>query len=218
MRTSERLRKLKAWVEKELCEGREMKTPSPDNDITVIQRQKPVCYLAWQPTRPDQSGQLYIDPINVCPGILIMPKSAYAKYVEEKRFDRYNNVHRPQELGQNLSVDILFSVYEPGVRLPGFIDSVDSEQGLDMSLFVEGTEQGLFTLTDWMDDCRQKLLEQKFIPGTDLFVNEASMIYSLYTDQSFVVDKRPIYYGFVTVNFNCYADEGTNVGIDQYLE
>ena len=51
-----------------------------------------------------------------------------------------------------------------------------------------------------------------------MFVNEASMVYSLYTDQSFVVDKRPIYYGFVTVNFNCYADEGTNSGIDKLLE
>ena len=34
MRTSERLRKLKQWIEKELCEGREMKAPAPDMDIT----------------------------------------------------------------------------------------------------------------------------------------------------------------------------------------
>lgn len=127
-------------------------SPGPDMDITQIVRQKPQCFLAWQPTRPDETGTLRIDPINVCPGILIMPRLSNAKYVEEKRFDRYNNVHRPQELGQTLAVDILFSVYEPGVRLPGFIDSAESENGLDMSLFVEGTEQGLFTLTDWMDD------------------------------------------------------------------
>lgn len=218
MRTSERLRKLKKWVEAELCAGRQMKAPAPDMDITKIVRQEPRCYLAWQPTRPDQTGNLNIDPINVCPGILIMPKAAHAKYVEEKRFDRYNNVHRPQELGQGLSVDILFSVYEPGVRLPGFIDSAESENGLDMSLFMEGTEQGLFTLTDWMDDCIEKMLGSKFIPQTDLFVNQASMLYSLYTDQSFVVDKRPLYYGFVTVDFSCYAEEGVNNSLENFLK
>lgn len=87
MRTSERLRKLKQWIENELCEGREMKTPAPDMDITKIVRQKPQCFLAWQPTRPDETGVLRIDPINVCPGILIMPRLSNAKYVEEKRFD-----------------------------------------------------------------------------------------------------------------------------------
>ena len=218
MRTSERLRKLKQWIEKELCDGREMKAPPPDMDITEIVRQKPQCFLAWQPTRPDQTGHLLVDPINVCPGILVMPRASRAKYVEEKRFDRYNNIHRPQELGQTLAVDILFSVYEPGIRLPGFIDSAESENGLDMSLLMEGTEQGLFTLTDWMDDCIEKLLNQKFIPQTDLFVNEASMLYSLYTDQSFVVDKRPLYYGFVTVDFSCYAEEGVNNSLENFLK
>ena len=218
MRTSERLRKLKQWIEKELCDGREMKAPPPDMDITEIVRQKPQCFLAWQPTRPDQTGHLLVDPINVCPGILVMPRASRAKYVEEKRFGRYNNIHRPQELGQTLSADILFSVYEPGIRLPGFIDSAESENGLDMSLLMEGTEQGLFTLTDWMDDCIEKLLSQKFIPQTDLFVNEASMLYILYTDQSFVVDKRPLYYGFVTVDFSCYAEEGVNNSLENFLK
>ena len=218
MRTRERLLKLKGWVEGELCAGRIMKAPSEDMDFTKIVRQEPKCYIAWNPTRPDQTGMFHVDPVNVCPGILIMPRIAHAKFTEEKRFDRYNNIHRPQELGQTLAVDILFSVYEPGIRLPGFIDSAESGNGLDMSLLVEGTEEGLFALTDWMDDCIEKLLGQKIIPQTDLFVNEASMAYSLYTDQSFVVDKRPIYYGFVSVDFSCYAEEGVNRSIDQYLE
>ena len=218
MRTSERLRKLREWAEKELCIGREMKAPAPGMDITKIVRQEPRCYIAWQPTRPDQTGNLMIDPINVCPGMLIMPRISRAKNMEEKRFDRYNNVHRPQELGQTLAVDILFSVYEPGVRLPGFIDSAERPEGLDMSLLMEGTEQGLFTLTDWMDDCVEKLLGQKYIPHTDLFVNEASMAYSLYSDQNFVVDKRPLYYGFVTVDFSCYAEEGVNNSLENYLK
>lgn len=218
MRTSERLRKLKKWVEDELCAGREMKAPAPDMDITKIVRQEPRCFIGWYPTRPDSSGQLMVDPVNVCPGIVIMPKASSAKNTEEKRFDRYNNIRRSQELGQTLSVDILFSVYEPGIRLPGFAESAESPEGLDMSLFVEGTEQGLFTLTNWMDDCVEKLLEQKFIPSTDLFVNEASIAYSLYADQNYIVDKRPIYYGFVTVIFNCYAESGVNNSIEQFLK
>ena len=67
-------------------------------------------------------------------------------------------------------------------------------------------------------DCIEKLLNQKFIPQTDLFVNEASMLYSLYTDQSFVVDKRPLYYGFVTVDFSCYAEEGVNNSLENFLK
>ena len=87
-----------------------------------------------------------------------------------------------------------------------------------LKLFQEGTEQGLMTLLNWMDDCIEKLLGQKFIPHTDLFLNEASMVYSLYTDQSFIVDKRPIYYGFVNAEFSCYANEGANPSIEQYLQ
>ncbi|MBR0408654.1 MAG: hypothetical protein IJI53_11500, partial [Clostridia bacterium] len=142
----------------------------------------------------------------------------YAKYMEEKRFDRYNNIHRPQEMGQHLAVSILFSVYEPGVRLPGFIDTVGEKgQGLDPSLILEGTEQGLFTLMNWMDDCMEKLLGQKMIPKTDLFVQEDTVTYSLYTDQSYVVDRRPIYYGFVNVVFGCHVNEGYNPDIEKLL-
>lgn len=218
MRTTERMRGLKNWVTKELCEGREMKAPAPNMNIGKIVRQEPRCYLAWAPSRMDSTGKLREEPASVCPGILIMPNQAYAKYMEEKRFDRYNNVHRPQEMGQHLAVSILFSIYEPGVRLPGFVDSVGAKgQGLDLSLIEEGTEQGLFTLMNWMDDAMEKLLGQKVIPKTDLFVEESTMMYSLYTDQSYVVDRRPIYYGFINVVFGCYAEEGYNPEIEALL-
>lgn len=220
MRTGERLTRLKKWVKQELCEGRVMKTPSKNRDITEITRREPECYLAWAPMRRDRAGQPTSEEplLNVSPCIIIMPSQTYAKYMEEKRFDRYNNVHRPPAMGQHLAVSILFSVYEPGTRLPGFIDSADENgKGLDMSLIREGTEEGLFTLFNWMDDCMQKLLGQKMIPDTDLFVEEASMTYSLYTDQSYVVDRRPLFYGFVNTSFGCYADEGVNREIDQYL-
>ena len=218
MRFTERLTGLKNWTIKELCKGRMMKAPAENMDIGTIRRQEPTCYLAWAPARMDKAGNLKEIPLSTVPGILIMPNQTYAKYMEEKRFDRYNNVHRPQEMGQHLAVSILFSVYEPGVRLPGFIDTVgDKGQGLDPSLILEGTEQGLFTLMNWMDDCMEKLLGQKMIQKTDLFVQEDTVTYSLYTDQSYVVDRRPIYYGFVNVVFGCHVNEGYNQDIEKLL-
>ncbi len=218
MRFSERLTGLKNWTYKELCKGRVMKAPAENMDIGTINRQEPPVYLAWAPARVDKAGNLKEIPLSTVPGILIMPNQTYAKYMEEKRFDRYNNVHRPQEMGQHLAVSILFSVYEPGVRLPGFVDSVGEKgAGLDTSLILEGTEQGLFTLMNWMDDCMEKLLGQKMIPKTDLFVQEDTVTYSLYTDQSYVVDRRPIYYGFVNVVFGCHVNEGYNPDIEKLL-
>ena len=211
MRTAERLTGLKKWVEKNLCEDREMKAPGPKMDIGKIVRQRPACFLACSPGRLDQTGQVTEDLSSTCPGIVIMPDQAYAKNMEEKRFDRYSNIHRPPQMGQQLSVCMLFSVYEPGVRLPGVVDSAgDKGKGLDMSLIKEGTEQGLFTLTDWMDDCTQGLLRDRLIPRTDLSLDETTVTYGLYKDQNYVVDRRPIYYGYVNATFNCYADEGVN--------
>lgn len=217
MRTSERLRGLKKWLIKEACKGREMKAPGKKMDLGKIITVEPTCYLGWAPSRLNE-GQFQTEVETVCPGLLVMPKRAYTKYTEEKRFDRYSNIHRPQEMGQHLSVDILFSVYEPGIRLPGFVDSIeDNGKGADMSLLLEGTEQGLFTLLNWMDDVQELLLGQKMIPHTDLTVEEDSITYSPYTDQNFVVDRRPIYYGFVSVDFLCYANERANNDYEKYL-
>lgn len=212
MLTSTRLKGLKSWCYENLCQGKQMKAPSERMDITKINTQEPQCFLAWAPSRLDRTGFVGDDTqrglISVCPCIIIMPNHSYAKYMEEKRFDRYNDIHRPKQLGQHLSCSMLFSVYEPGIRMPGFVESAgEGGKGLDMSLIKEGTEAGLFTLTDWMDECRDKMLGARAIPKTDLIVEEESMTYSLYTDQSYVVDRRPIYYGFVNVTFNCYAEE-----------
>ena len=211
MRTRERLTGLRTWAETNLCKGRELKAPGPKMKIDEIITKEPKCFLAWAPSRIDSTGQVHDDLTNVCPSIIIMPNQAYAKYMEEKRFDRYSNVHRPPDLGQHLDVSMLFTVWDPGTRLPGFIDSVgENGKGLDMTLITEGTEQGLFTLTDWMDDCMECLIRDKSIDGTDLFVEEETITYSLYTDQSYVVDKRPLYYGFVNVTFGAYANRGVN--------
>ena len=102
--------------------------------------------------------------------------------------------------------------------MPGFIDSIkETGEGADMSLILEATEQGLFTLFNWMDDVQELLIGQKMIPHTDLTVEEDSLTYSLYMDQNYVVDRRPIYYGFVSVDFLCYANERANNDYEKYL-
>ena len=218
MRTTERLRKLKAWMVRELCTGRQMKTPGTSLDIAEIATKEPECYLAWAPSRLDTTVKYQTLPANVAPCIIIMPNQSYAKYTEEKRFDRYNNIHRSQEIGQHLNLSILFTVYEPGVRLRGFVDSVGEKgAGLDMSRIMEGSEQGLFTLANWMDDCMDAMLGQKIIPGTDMFLEESTMTYGLRVDQEYVTDHRPLYYGFINVSFAGFATEDANREIDRIL-
>lgn len=207
MRTVERLRKFRSWTYENVCKGRKMKTPAPNMDVRQIVRQEPKVYLAYSPMRPDESNFTgEIDPLNVTPGIIIAPTFGNLKYMEEQRFDRYNNVHRPKEMGQSLSAQVLFFVYEDGVRLPGFIESANSG-AYDMTLMAEGTQEGVETLLNWMDDFRDALLSQKSIPDTDLILNESEAQYGLYSDQKFVADRRPAYIGMVTVTFQCHADE-----------
>ena len=216
MRTVERLRKFKEWTYNTVCQGREMKTPAPNMDVRQIARQEPKVYLAFAPMRPDESNFTgEINPLNVTPGIIIAPTFGYLKYMEEQRFDRYNNVHRPKEMGQSLSAQILFFVYEDGVRLPGFIEST-KDGAYAMSLLAEGTQEGLETLLNWMDDFKDAMLSAKSIPGTDMFLNEAESQYGLYSDQKFVADRRPVFIGMVTATFQCHADE-YNDEIDRLL-
>lgn len=209
MRTVERLKGIKEWMYHTLCEGRTMKAPGTNLNIGEIVRQEPRVFLAWQPQRPDQSGYMQMDPVAVVPSITIMPTSSRARYIEEKRWDRALGIRRNAEMGQGLSLQILFSVYEPGVRLPGFADSVERNE-LDVGRIMEGTEQGLFTLLNWIDDAMEAILGLKGVPGTDLFVDPESVYYSLYTDESYIVDKRPVYYGFVNVTFYGHANEDIN--------
>ncbi len=218
MRFTERFRGLKEWTYHILCEGREMKAPAQNGDIAVINRQEPKVYLGWAPSMLDQTGQIRQDVSMVVPSITIMPTQSLGKYTEEKRFDRYNGIHRPQEMGQHLGVQFLFSIYEPGVRLPGFVHSAGEKgQDLDLELITEGTEQGFMTLMNWIDDGMEALVGTRIIPGTDMYVDDESLTYSLYTDQNYVVDRRPVYYGFITCTFGCYAEPGQHPELERYL-
>lgn len=206
MRTVERLRKVVGWTYDTVCKGRSMKAPADKMDIRKIVRQEPKVYLMYPPTRPDTSTYGEIDPLAVVPGIIIMPTTSNVKNMEEQRFDRYNGVHRPKEMGQSLSLQALFFVYEDGVRLPGFVESAKAGP-YDMTLLREGTQEGVETMLNWMDDFKDAMLSSKIIPHTDLVVNEAEMHYGPYADQRFVADRRPVFIGFVTVTFQCHADE-----------
>ena len=220
MRSWERLRKMQTFFQKELCAGREFKSPKPHTgsqtrygpDITDFTMAEPRVFIAWQPARPNEPGKLDAnDPYSVCPAITIMPNPSYARYVQEHRFDRYQNIHRSQEMGQSLTVQILFSIYEPGVRLPGFADGMDAKSP-DMSLLKDGTEEGLKTLLNWMDDGIELLLRERTIPGTDLTLEDDNFMYALFTDQAYVVDRRPLYHGFLNVEFKGYANKGNDHG------
>lgn len=216
MTTRERLKALQKFLFNQLCESRKMKAPSENGDVTQIQMVQPPCFIGWAPTRKDASAT-YNDIVSAVPSITIMPNAGYAKAVEEKRFDRYNHINREEKLGQQLNISILFSVYDPGIRKEGFPGNLP-DGSVDMTLLEESTEQGLFTLTDWMDECVQKMLGIRIIPESDLMLVEESLTYGLYSDQEYIVDKRPLFYGFVNAKFNCYAEEKENKGVEELLK
>jgi len=207
MRNSERLRKLKNYIYENLCEGRKMKTPAPGGDITQFVYDEPKVYLGYFPSRSDRTEYAPEEAVNTAPSILIMPNGGYEKNQEEERFDRYSNIHRPKEMGQSLNVTMLFTVFQDGLRLPGFVDKAVETGEFDLSLIMEGSEDGLLTLMNWMDDAGDLLLSGKFIPETDLSVIEKSMEWGLYSDQKYIADRRPLFHGAYNITFKCHADE-----------
>ena len=221
MRTWERLRKLREFLHTEICAGREFKCPVPQTgrnaqygpNITDFTMAEPRVFLAWQPAKANEPGRVDAgDPWSVAPSITIMPTASVVRYQGEHRFDRYQKIHRPQEMGQSFSVQMLFTIYEPGVRLPGFADGFEAGHP-DMGLLMDGTEPGLETLVNWMDDAMELLLREHTIPGTDLTLEDENFVYSLYSDQNYIVDRRPLYQGFLNAEFKGHADYGSDRGL-----
>jgi len=209
MRTAERLVTLQEWTYNACCKGRKMKTPPPNQDITkYLDKREPSIFLNFMPMRAEQDRSIAgVNPPSVAPSITLLLDNSMGKYMEDKRFDTYNKVHRQKVFGQQFNVQALFSVYEDGVRQPGFIDRVEANpEDFDMSLIREGTREGLFTLLNWMDDYRDALIATKVIPNSDMYVNEESIIYTLREDQKYPSDNRPMFYGVVNVSFNCYSE------------
>ena len=210
MRTRKRLEMLKQWTQESICTGRRMKAPGPNGSYLEIKTQEPKCYLGFFPAHPDATAP---DMLSTAPSVLIMPLGGSLQNMEEKRFDRYSGIRRPQEMGQGFQVSVLFSVYEPGVRLPGF----NNGGRIDTKKILEGTEEGIFALTDWMDEFKEKLLKAHVIPGSDLILDTPTATYAPLQDGGYVVDKRPIYYGMVTATFQCHADDNKNDAVEALL-
>ena len=172
MRTATRLLRVKEWLYKELCQGRQYKTPPADQAITNTGTAEPKVYLGWQPLWSAMQAQSSVphyalnnDPFSVCPAITVMPGSMPLNNVPEKRFDQYRKIQRPKNMGSSLTLTILFSIYEPGIRLPGFEESLNSGKGLDKNLMLDATEEGLLTLLNWMDDAAELLLRERDLDG-----------------------------------------------------
>lgn len=219
MKTWERLRKMRDFLYEELCVGREYKAPVPSGSptygpiVTDFTMAEPRVFIGWQPMKPNEPGRVFPeDPWSVCPAITIMPGPSPARYVEEHRFDRYNKIYRTQDMGQSLCVTMLFSIYEPGIRLPGLVEAMEKGDKDAWAFIKDGTEEGCQTLTDWMDDAVALILRERTIPETDLTLEDDNMVYSFYTDQNFIVDKRPLYYGYVNVEWKGYANNGSDHG------
>lgn len=215
MTTRQRLEALKKWAEGNLCQGRELKSPAPDGDITKVTREEPKVYLGWFPGRGPRTEDWEEAP-NEAPGILIAPGITWAQKVDEKRFDTYRNVHRPQKLGQTLEISMLFCVYEPGVRRAGF-EALAKAGELDIDRIDDGTREGLLTLTDWLDSAAQKLLALGGIPESDLFLQQETLNYGPYQESGYIVDRRPYYYGFLNATFGGYAEEAPNGSVETLL-
>lgn len=220
MRTRNRLDVLQRWTYENLCRGRQMKAPVSTNDLTQIVYKEPKAYIGFYPMNAGKDFNMPED-LATTPSILLLFNGGYGKNVPEQRFDRYNHIHRVQEYGQVLGITALFSIYEPGIRMPGFTESAEAEGhrgGADPTLISDGTMEGIFTLTDWMDEFMEKLLSVKTLPDSDLTLNEATLQYAPYKDQNFIVDKRPQYYGFVQADFYGHADQEYNNDIEKLLE
>jgi len=210
MRTSERLRKYRQFVYDNLCRGREMKAPAPDGDIRKIVRQEPQTYLFLAPTRKDISDLARDIPPSAVPSIVVMPAASFASNIKEGMFDLRHEIKRSYEMGQQLVLQNVFSVWEDGIRQPGFLQKLEDTGEMDMSLVADGTEDAALTLMNWMDDYMYLMLGTQTIPGTDMMLEKTTMTYSLYTDQQYLNDKRPVYYGYVNATFYCHADAKPN--------
>jgi hypothetical protein len=196
--TRARIEALRAYLEK-INAGRDMKAPG--ESISDIIYRTPAVHVGFYPNRPQPmaraSRALDTDAASA-PSILIMLAPSQAQNMEEERFDQRQNIGRPDELGGKLSITLLFAVYEPGTRLHGF-------DGHSPERIMDATDEGFYTLTDWMDDVVAALITARHIPGSDMYVWPGSVQYSSYADGDYIADRRPLYYGMVSVTFGYYA-------------
>ena len=221
MRTYARLRALAAWTDKTVCRGHLFKQEPKDRDITNFEEKvEPAVYIAYTPKRYDESNAMeLIERLeSAAPSIIIMPTASHVKYVEPQRFDQYKGIHRPKEMGQELNVQVLFTLYEDGVRLPGFIEKYERTGEFDISLVREGTQEGLQALLDWMDEFKDAMLVQQIVPNSDLILSEDDFNWGMRTNQNSIADDRPLYFGLFNIGFNCVAEYRLSEEISAILD
>jgi hypothetical protein len=205
--TSQRLLAMQKWTQENLCKGRSMKTQAED-DCTVAYTE-PRCHLFLYPRGLETSEDA---PYRSAPSILITPTFSWAKQVDEQRFDKYNNVYRNPTMGGQLNVQFVFSIYEPGTR-----NENAQESGSPLDIASEN-QAGFVTLLDWMDELQAHLKAMQVFPGTDMFVWEKSIGYTLRTVQESIADDRPYYLGFVTCSLGHHAHQVPNVEVNALLD
>lgn len=171
---------------------------APGESLGDIIYRRPEIYTAFYPDRTPAASMRAESGAYSAPSILMMLAPSNARNMEPERFDRRDGIIRPMDLGGKLGISLLFSVYEPGVRQPGF-------DGNDPDLIADPGAEGFFTVTDWMDEVSAALIAAQNVPGSDLFLWEGSLTYSPYMEGGYISDTRPIYYGIMNMVFGHYA-------------
>lgn len=208
MLTSARIEAVRAWCEEELCNGRTMKSPGKGGKATEVQYVKPRAFAGFQPRRRGREQEMF----SVAPSITIMLAPSQAMRDREKRFDKYSGIHRANELGATMALQFLFTVYEPGDRNEDFAQTGSYDD------IEEPGAMGYYLLLDWMDELRELLMGVGTIPKTDLAVNTGEVYYAPFMSENTVVDRRPVYNGFVTAEFNTYVGGAPNERVRDLLD
>ena len=206
MSTRKRLEALKSWVEENLCKGKSMKTPG-ETDFSVVYTE-PRCFIALYPWLLNESSEY-----NIAPSILIIPDVSKAKDARIKSYDQSENVTRPQALGAQLNLRLIYCVYDPGERTAELKETMNPYTDI-----LEGNNSGFFTLTDWLDESMEKLLQAGSIPGVDLFLYEETITWTPMTEGEAILDRRPLYYGELHLGFGGQAQRREGETISRLLD
>lgn len=206
MNTRRRLEALQTWVIDNLCKGKRMKTPG-ETDFSV-EYTEPRCFVGLYPWTLNEASEY-----NVAPSILIIPDVSKAKDVRIKSYDQSDNIGRPQNLGAQLNLRLVFCVYDPGDRTAELKTSQNPYTDI-----LEGDNGGFFTLTDWLDECMEKLLQANSIPGCDLFLYEDTITWAPMTEGEAILDRRPLYYGILQLGFGGESQRREGETISKLLD
>lgn len=213
MKSAERLEAIKQFTYDKVCKGKSLKTPILNKGLTrndsdfKVKYTEPKVYVGLYPQKAENGEES-----KIAPSILILPGTSYSGKFKEKRFERYNNLHRQPDLMGELSVQWVFCVYDPGIRKKEYDGDIKRED------IGENTEAAIYTLTDWMDELQAYIMGQEIIEGTDLYVLYDSVRWSLLNSEGSVEDRRPYYYGVVEAIYGTAVNRKENTSVNKLLD